>query len=57
MGVSDKLGFDPSKIFIGGAWMAPEGGETLALENPSTGETVGRIARGRAPEAVHGAAN
>ena len=50
MGVSDKLGFDPTNIFINGAWLAPEGGETLALENPSTGETVGRIARGRAPD-------
>ncbi len=50
MGLSDKLGFDPSKIFIGGAWIAPENGETLALENPSTGETVGRIARGQAAD-------
>ncbi|MEM9106170.1 MAG: aldehyde dehydrogenase family protein [Pseudomonadota bacterium] len=50
MGLNDKLGFDPSKIFIGGTWTAPEGGETLALENPSTGETVGEIARGRAAD-------
>ena len=47
MGLSDRLGFDPSNIFINGEWTPPAGGETLALENPSTGEVVGRIARGR----------
>ena len=50
MGLSDKLGFDPSRIFTGGVWVEPEAGETLALENPSTGETVGRIGRGRAAD-------
>ncbi|MEX3011105.1 aldehyde dehydrogenase family protein [Hoeflea sp. TYP-13] len=46
MSLNDRLGFDPAKVFINGAWVAPESGETLALENPSTGEVVGNIARG-----------
>jgi aldehyde dehydrogenase (NAD+) len=50
MGLSERLGFDPSKLFVNGKWVAPQGGETLALENPSTGETVGQIARGGAPD-------
>ncbi|MCP4315096.1 MAG: aldehyde dehydrogenase family protein [Hyphomicrobiales bacterium] len=47
MGLNDRLGFDPSKVFISGAWVAPHSGEALALENPSTGEVVGEIARGQ----------
>jgi aldehyde dehydrogenase (NAD+) len=34
------------QIFIGGTWRAPNGGATLPIENPSTGEEIGRIARG-----------
>ena len=38
--------FDPSRVFIGGAWLGPASGRTLALENPSTGEDICEIARG-----------
>ncbi|MDZ4869693.1 MAG: aldehyde dehydrogenase family protein [Alphaproteobacteria bacterium] len=34
------------QVFIGGTWRAPVGGATLPIENPSTGENIGRIARG-----------
>jgi aldehyde dehydrogenase (NAD+) len=41
-----QLWFDPAEVFIGGRWFLPASGETLPLENPSTGEEIGRIARG-----------
>jgi len=41
-----ELFFDPSKCFIGGEWVAPTGGNTLPIENPSTGETIAQLARG-----------
>jgi aldehyde dehydrogenase (NAD+) len=41
-----NLRFDPSKCFIGGHWVAPTGGGTLPVENPSTGEVVAQLARG-----------
>ena len=43
----EDLGFDPAKCLIGGAWVAPAGGQTLSLMNPSTGEQIGEIARGQ----------
>ncbi len=39
--------FDASKCLIGNAWVDPVGGETLSLENPSTGAELSRIARGQ----------
>ncbi|HEY4199126.1 MAG TPA: aldehyde dehydrogenase family protein [Devosiaceae bacterium] len=45
-----NLWFDPSLCFIGGAWQKPLAGETLPVENPSTGEIVATIARGRAED-------
>lgn len=42
--------FDSSHILIGGVWRPCAGGETLPLENPSTGGTVGDIARGTAAD-------
>ena len=45
-----NLSFDPTRCFIGGQWVAPAGGGTLPLEDPSTGETIGRIARGGADD-------
>jgi aldehyde dehydrogenase (NAD+) len=45
-----NLFFDPTKCFIGGRWVAPAAGGTLPLENPSTGETIGAIARGQAAD-------
>jgi aldehyde dehydrogenase (NAD+) len=44
------LWFDPTRCFIGGQWTMPDGQETLPLEDPSTGETIGAIARGRADD-------
>jgi len=38
--------FDTDKVFIGGRWEAPSGGETLPITDPSTGQEIGRIARG-----------
>lgn len=45
-----QLWFDSAEVFIGGRWFLPESGETLPLENPSTGEEIGRIARGNAAD-------
>jgi aldehyde dehydrogenase (NAD+) len=42
------LFFDPTRCFIGGDWVLPDGQQTLPIENPSTGEIVGAIARGTA---------
>ena len=45
-----NLWFDPTKCFIGGKWLPPDSGETLPLENPSDGTTIGAIARGGATD-------
>jgi aldehyde dehydrogenase (NAD+) len=41
------LGIDPTHCLIGGRWAPAEGGETLDLTDPSTGEVLCQIARGR----------
>lgn len=41
-----NLWFDPAKCFIGGQWVAPTGGKTIPIENPSTGEVIAQLARG-----------
>lgn len=46
----DALWYATDKCFIDGAWQSPEGGQTIALENPSTGEVFGEIARGTAAD-------
>lgn len=46
----DDLWFDPAKCLIGGTWVAPEGGATLPLFDPSTGAEIGAIARGGAAD-------
>jgi aldehyde dehydrogenase (NAD+) len=46
----EDLWFDPSKCLIGGEWVAPAGGQTLPLFDPSTGEEIGAIARGGAAD-------
>ena len=54
----DALWFDPAKCLISGEWVAPAGGGTLPLYNPSTGQQIGEIARGGAEDidaAVHAA--
>ncbi|MEE9389451.1 MAG: aldehyde dehydrogenase family protein [Paracoccaceae bacterium] len=50
MTVKDDLWFDPAKILIAGKWGAPAGGDTLDLEDPSTGAVIGQIARGTGPD-------
>lgn len=40
------LDFARGGIFVGGRWRAATSGETLPIENPSTGETVGKLAAG-----------
>jgi aldehyde dehydrogenase (NAD+) len=42
--------FDSEQILVGGAWRKADAGETLEVENPSTGEIFGRIARGGADD-------
>lgn len=52
------LWYPTDKCFIDGAWVAPAEGGTLPLENPSTGEIFGQIARGTKTDidaAVHAA--
>ena len=45
-----RIWFDTDKICTGGAWHAPDSGEFLPVNDPSTGETFGQIARGAAPD-------
>lgn len=45
-----EIPFDPGMVLVGGAWRAPAGGQTLALENPSDGSVLARIARGGAAD-------
>jgi aldehyde dehydrogenase (NAD+) len=40
------LWYPSDKCYIDGRWIAPSGGARLPLENPSTGEVIGQIARG-----------
>ncbi len=44
------LPFDSGKIFIGGSWSEPASGRTLPVEDPSSGEEIGRIASGGADD-------
>ncbi|MGJ8624259.1 MAG: aldehyde dehydrogenase family protein [Yoonia sp.] len=41
------MNIDPDKCLIGGAWIAPTGGQTLPLTNPSDGSRLCQIARGQ----------
>lgn len=45
--LENDIWFETDKCFIGGKWVAPQGGEFLKLENPSDGETIAQIARGK----------
>jgi aldehyde dehydrogenase (NAD+) len=42
--------FDTDKCFIDGRWVAPLSGEWLPLEDPSRGQEIGAIARGKAAD-------
>jgi succinate-semialdehyde dehydrogenase/glutarate-semialdehyde dehydrogenase len=41
----------PTRLFIGGEWRDAGGGETLAVEDPSTGETLTEVADATADDA------
>ena len=43
---SDLAWYPIDRCFVGGRWVAPSSGETLPLEDPSRGVTIGSIARG-----------
>jgi succinate-semialdehyde dehydrogenase/glutarate-semialdehyde dehydrogenase len=42
----------PAQLFIGGEWRDSAGGDTLAVEDPSTGETLVEVADATAEDAV-----
>ena len=42
--------FPPIAVLVGGEWRAADGGATLALEDPSDGSELARIARGGAAD-------
>ncbi len=44
------LWYDATRVFINGRWQAPAEGGQLPLEDPSTGEEIGTIARGTATD-------
>src|ERR1700722_17810437 len=46
------LGQVPTDLFIGGGWRAASGGGTLEVEDPSTGESLVRVADGQAEDAM-----
>ncbi|UWQ22859.1 aldehyde dehydrogenase family protein [Jannaschia sp. W003] len=48
MNFDTALWFDPAEMLIGGRWIRAH--DTMALENPSTGEAIGEIARGGSAE-------
>ena len=39
-----------TQLFIGGRWRDAEGGATLDVEDPATGETIGEVAKGSAED-------
>ena len=45
-----KIWFDTTRVLIDGEWRAPANGETLPLEDPSSGEMLCQIARGTAAD-------
>lgn len=50
MSTFSDLGFDSSQCLIGGRWIGADGGRTLSVEDPSTGQEFAHIARGGAGE-------
>ncbi len=45
-----EVGFDSSRLLIGGAWCDAQGRATLTLENPSDGRPLAEIGRGGAAD-------
>lgn len=50
MALDQLMWIDSTKVFINGEWVTPAGGETIPVENPSTGEIIGKVARGTPAE-------
>lgn len=50
MALDQLMWIDSTKVFINGEWVTPAGGETIEVENPSTGEIIGKVARGTPAE-------
>jgi len=48
--LSELAWYPVDRCFIGGAWVPPASPETLPLEDPSRGATIGAIARGGAED-------
>lgn len=46
MALDQLMWIDSTKVFINGEWVTPAGGETIPVEDPSTGEVIGQIGRG-----------
>jgi aldehyde dehydrogenase (NAD+) len=46
----DRIWFDFGKCHVGGRWVAAAAGGSLLLEDPSTGQPIGAIARGEAAD-------
>jgi succinate-semialdehyde dehydrogenase / glutarate-semialdehyde dehydrogenase len=46
------LGEVPTDLYIGGEWRAASGGGTLAVEDPSTGQSLVKVADGQAEDAM-----
>ena len=46
------LGQVPTDLYIGGEWRAASGGGTLEVEDPSTGESLVKVADGQAEDAL-----
>ncbi|WP_029421356.1 NAD-dependent succinate-semialdehyde dehydrogenase [Alicyclobacillus macrosporangiidus] len=42
-----------NSLFVDGKWLAPDGGDTVDVVNPATGETIAELGYGGAAEAVH----
>jgi aldehyde dehydrogenase (NAD+) len=47
-GLDASVWFATDKLFVGGQWLAPHSQASLPIENPSTGQTIGQLARGGA---------
>ena len=45
-----SIPFPTDRLFIGGEWRAAAGADTLALDDPSDGSELARIARGTAAD-------
>lgn len=50
MTLDQLMQIDSSRLFVNGAWVPPLGGGTIDVQDPSTGEVIGRIGRGSPAE-------